>query len=147
MFGWTTIRKNDVQLNNDPEKYRSELWSFGNSTIWPCDDSIKWLSAIFFRQNDSAKLHYGKTTIRWNDVSGKWCGPVYSMWSKTIVNSTALRVKHIRYHMIWSYVHQKNRYIYCRFQSKLLWQRNIFVPTEYAWGGNDTALATQTTRF
>ena len=76
IFGWTIIRENDVWLNNDSEKCRSALWSFANSTIWPCDDSVKWLSAIFFRQNnDSAKLHFRKTTIRWNDVSGRSWGP------------------------------------------------------------------------
>ena len=36
---------------------------------------------FFFRpNNDSAKLHFGKTTIRWNDVSGKWCGPHSVIW-------------------------------------------------------------------
>ena len=86
-FGWTTIRKNGIQLNNDSEKCRSALWSFANSQIRPCDDSVKWLSAIFFRQNnDSAKFQFtirkmmfgqmmfrekttfGWTTIRKNDV-------------------------------------------------------------------------------
>ena len=76
-FGWTTIRENDVRLNNDSEKCLSALWSFANSTIRPCDDSVKWLSAIFFRQNnDLVKLHFGKMTNRWNDVSGKWYGPL-----------------------------------------------------------------------
>ena len=75
MFGWTTIRENDVRLNDDSEKSRSAFWSFANSTIQPYEDSVKWLSAIFFRQNNhSVKSHFDKTTIRWNDVSGKWCG-------------------------------------------------------------------------
>ena len=75
-FGWLTIRENAVRLNNDSDKCRSGWWSSANSTIRPCDDSVKWLLAIFFRQNnDSAKLHFGKTTIQWNDVTGKFCGP------------------------------------------------------------------------
>ena len=61
-FGWTTIRENDVRLNNDSEKCRSALWSFANSTIRPCDASVKWLSAIFC---------FGKTTIRQNCISAK----------------------------------------------------------------------------
>ena len=75
-FGWTTIRENDVRLNNDSEKCRSALWSFANSTIRPCDDSVKWLSAIFVGKTTiwqscvSAKLHFGKMMIPWNDVSG-----------------------------------------------------------------------------
>ena len=74
-FGWTTIQKNDVRPNSDSEKCRSALWSFANSTIRPCDDSVKWLSAIFFwPNNNSTKFNFGQTTIRWNDVSGKWCG-------------------------------------------------------------------------
>ena len=44
-FGWTTIRK-----------------------IRPCDDSVKWLSAIFF----SAKQRFGKTAFRQNDDLMKW---------------------------------------------------------------------------
>ena len=61
-FGWTTIRKNDVWLNNDSDKCRSVLWSVTNSTIRPCDNSIKWLLANFFS---------GKTTIRQNCISEK----------------------------------------------------------------------------
>ena len=80
-FGWMTSRKNDVRLNNDSGKCRSALWTFAKSTIRPSDDSVKWLSAIFFRQNnDSVKLRFCKTTIQWNDVSGKWCGPFSWQW-------------------------------------------------------------------
>ena len=61
-FGWTTIRKNDVRLNNDSQKCRSALWSFANSTIRPCNDSVKWLSTIFC---------FGKITIRQNLISEK----------------------------------------------------------------------------
>ena len=60
-FGWSTIRENDDRLNKDSGKCRSALWSFANSTIRPCDDSVKWLLAIFF----------GKTTIRRNCISAK----------------------------------------------------------------------------
>ena len=87
-FGWTMIRENDVRLNNNSEKCRSALWSFTNSTIRPCNDSVKWLSEIFFRQNnDSAKLHFGETTIWWNDVSEKWCG-LYLMFMETSASSS-----------------------------------------------------------
>ena len=62
------IWENDVRLNNDSEKCRSTLWSFANSTIRLCDDSVKWLSAIFF----SAKQRFGKIAFRQNDDSVKW---------------------------------------------------------------------------
>ena len=61
-FGWTTIRENVVRHYEV-----SLIRRFGHVTIWSND----------FRQNNlSAKLHFGETTIRWNDVSGKWCGPI-----------------------------------------------------------------------
>ena len=73
MFDSTTIRENDVALNNNSEKSRSVLRSFVNSTIRSND----FRQFFFFRQNnDSEKLHFGETTIRWNNVSEKWCGPV-----------------------------------------------------------------------
>ena len=77
-FCFIQFRQNDVRANDVPGKRRSALLSFANSTIRPCDYSVKWLSAMFFFQqnNDSAKLYFGKTTIRWNDVSGRCCGPV-----------------------------------------------------------------------
>ena len=82
-FCFIQFRKNDVQLNSDSEKCRSALWSFANSTIRPYDDSVKSISAIFFRQNnDSAKLHLGKTTTLWNDVSGKWCDPITDSYTE-----------------------------------------------------------------
>ena len=103
-FGYTTIRENNVRLNNDAETCRSALWSLGNSTIRLCDDlielrsvtffrrdnnSVKLLSVIFFRyDNDSVKWRCGITTIRWNDVLGKWCGSLYAV--------TTIREKNVR---------------------------------------------------
>ena len=55
-FGWTTIRGNDVRLNNDSEKCRSALWNFANSTI---------LSNAF------RSFFFGKTKIRKNCISAK----------------------------------------------------------------------------
>ena len=74
-FGWTTIGKNVVR--------HYEVWLirwFGHLTIRSNNFRRfffdKSMILLFFRQNnDSAKFHFGKTTIRWNDVSGKWCGP------------------------------------------------------------------------
>ena len=76
-FGYTAIPENNVRLNNDSEKYHSALWSSGNSTIRLADDSVKLRSVIFFflRDNNLVKWRFGKIAIRWNDVSGKWCGP------------------------------------------------------------------------
>ena len=61
-FGWTTIRKNDVRLNNDSEKCHSALWSFANSTIRSCDDSV----IRRFGQMTFGNFFFGKTTI-WQD--------------------------------------------------------------------------------
>ena len=80
-FGWTTIREHDVRLNNDSEKCHSALWSLANSTIQPCDDSVKWLSAkrfdkIVFRQNDdSMKWRFGK--MMWPPI---FCTRIFSIW-------------------------------------------------------------------
>ena len=66
-FGWKTIRKNVVRHYEV-----SLIRRFGHVTILSND-----FRKFFIRQNnDSAKLHFGKTTIRWNSVSGKWCGPI-----------------------------------------------------------------------
>ena len=64
MFGWTTIRKN--------------VRHYEVSLIRRFDHvKIRSIELRKFRQNnDSAKLLFGKTTIRWNNVSGKWCGPI-----------------------------------------------------------------------
>ena len=64
-YGWTRFRKNDVRLSYDSGKWCSALWSFANSTIWLCDDSVEWLSAIFF----SAKQQFVETAFRRNDDS------------------------------------------------------------------------------
>ena len=90
MFGWRTIRENDVRLNNDLEKYRSALWSFANSTIRPCDDSVKWLSAIFFS---------GKTTIRQSCISGKWCS-AEGRFGKMTFGWTTIRKNIVRYYEV-----------------------------------------------
>ena len=99
-FGHVTIRSNDFRQNpisakrrfvkmtfgwtNDSEKCRPALWSFANSTIRPCEDSVKWLSAIFF----STKQRFGKIAFRRNDDSMKWWfgkimrSPNFASWSK-----------------------------------------------------------------
>ena len=60
-FGWTTIRENDVRLNNDSKKCRSELWSFADSTI----------RLVTIRSNDFGHFFFGTTTIRPNCISAK----------------------------------------------------------------------------
>ena len=86
-FGYTTIRENNVRLNNDSEKCRSAIWSFGNSTIRLCDDSVKLRSVFFFparkqfsnmtfretsiRLEVSAKQQFGEMTFRENDLAPK----------------------------------------------------------------------------
>ena len=63
-FGYTTIRENNVRLNNDLEKCRSALWSCDNSTIR--SNYVWW---YFF----SATQPFGKITFRQNNDSLKWC--------------------------------------------------------------------------
>ena len=77
-FGKMIFQENDVRLNKDLEKCCSALWSSGNSTIRPCDDSAKWLSVIFFLQNNnsaklqSAKRRFDEMTFRENEVAPGW---------------------------------------------------------------------------
>ena len=66
-FGWTTIRKNVIR------HYKvSVIPQFGYVTIR--SNYVRW--CFFFRRNnDSVIWRFGKTTIRWTDVSVKWGDP------------------------------------------------------------------------
>ena len=91
-FGWMTIRDNDIRLNDDSEKFRSILWSFANCTIRPCDDSDKWLSAIFdvktVRQNCiSAKRRFDEMTVRENDMA-----PTFPRWYCVAIRANNLTI-------------------------------------------------------
>ena len=67
-FAQMIFRQNDVLLNDDSEKCRSALRSFGNSTIRLCEHSVQLSSVMFF----SARQRFGGMTFRQNYDSVKW---------------------------------------------------------------------------
>ena len=71
-FGWTTIRKNVVRHYEVSLIRRFGHVTFGQMTFG---------NFLFRQNNDSAKLDFGKTKIRWNDISAKWCNPVNSLFN------------------------------------------------------------------
>ena len=64
------IRENNVRPNNDSEKCRSVLWSFGNLTIRVRDDSVILHLVMFFF---SVRQRFGEMTFWENDVAPRCC--------------------------------------------------------------------------
>ena len=86
-----TVRENDFRLNADSIKWHSTLYSFGNFTIRQYDD---WTNCY------STMWRFGETTIPWNDVSGKWYGPILNdnhmlIWPESIEETKFYKIVNI----------------------------------------------------